>query len=378
MSKPLSFHGDPHNFGRKVVRVETSEGPHFLKPRTVFWEKLLFGKSSELLSHLKQSVSTDHLASSRSPVVSKYFKLFEESIFGLEVNENGRSAGQVKEVSDDALALRSLAENELLLTRAGFLIAYCYVFGVQDLHRGNVFVTDGRLQVLDAEVVFSDLTLPNETLLLPFRSHSLEKSGFGLLLDSPGKKYFDLIELRQIVSGYVAGMQFLYGIVPFLNDALNEIETFLAEIPVRTILRPTREYSLAAAGTLEDLTWIEEERSQFARNDIPYFFKFLGKSEVYYYNSSELAYCPAMLTAELETQAARVGCQPSRLIDRYRIKSKLFAPGLLLLLRKLNHSDGEFTFESADQFAKIVVNEKYFRLESQWGSFETKRIRGMR
>ena len=382
ITEPLAFLGDSHNFGRRVSRVEKSESSLFFKPRTVVWERLLFSKSSELLVRVKQSGNCSHPNRGTLPAVSKYLGLFEESIFGLEVIEQGHSGGFAKQVSDDSLAPRLRSESELLLMRAGFLLAYCYVCGVQDLHRGNVLVShvqgQGRLQVVDAEVVFSDLTLPNETLLLPFRNNVLPKTGFGALLEASGKGSFNSSELKQIVSGYVSGMHFMHDAAPLLNEAIGAQMASLADIPIRAILRPTREYAKylnqVSASALPS-TWLEAERWQFSRNDIPYFFKFLGRPEVYQYTSPDLDYRHVRLAPELEALAAKVACLPEGLLERDRIKHKLFAPGLLLVLRKLTNPKERFSFATADHQAEIFIDEKRFRIESEWGNFETGRDR---
>lgn len=65
--------------------------------------------------------------------------------------------------------------------RFGELLAYAYYFGIQDLHKDNLLLTNGGIQVIDVEQAFSELLLPNHSLLLPLKKTVNWSAGLNVL-----------------------------------------------------------------------------------------------------------------------------------------------------------------------------------------------------
>ena len=168
--------GDFHNFGQAVRRVISPDGTiWFEKPRPVYWEWLFFGTSSPLAVFFEN----------------------REAIFGLTIEfQNEKRSGRSKEI----LATPSGAVAPEQLFGFGYLLAYAYVFGIQDIFAENTIRTLNGLQVIDAEIVFSKFTLPNESFLFPFRNCAFEKAALSHLLHSMAE--IDLSAIKQILRGF--------------------------------------------------------------------------------------------------------------------------------------------------------------------------------
>lgn len=254
---------DRHNFGQHVKPMEGASclrAPvYFQKPRTVFWEELFFGNSSPLRSIFSVLGRNSGL-------------LVHEALFNLEVQSLGEWSGaslQVLSAPDDKFGLD-------LFSRFGMLLGYAYVFGIRDLHYTNVVRTKTNLQVIDAEVVLTDLVLPHETLLLPFKEVAWKDCGLSLLADSAESLTPE--QTQAILAGYV-------DVMAVIDERRDEIlavfESLDLSAPIRIILRNTGEYtSLLKAGSFDSL--LDGERMQMERQDIPYFFKRLGSNEVFW------------------------------------------------------------------------------------------------
>lgn len=360
-------YGDLHNFGRRVTWLQSEEGPFLFKPRTVAWEELFFGKSSKLLPWIRKSQFSNFIE-------SKNISVFENAIFGLEILRAGPHDGEIRAIKSEGY---NKSDINNLLFNAGILLSYSYIFGIKDLHHGNVKLDGNKLQVVDAEEVLCDLTLPSETLLLPFLNTPLQKSGLSALLTILDEKEFKTNDIIEIAKGYIFGIRLIHQIADTLRLGMSSLRNELSSIPIRVILRPTREYVQSSIHNL-NIDWIEPERLQLNRGDIPYFFKFMNSESVYFYSTETWEYREIDLPHHLRIIANKVGRNPEELLDQTRIRSKLFAPGLMILLRKLASSSPEgecFSFTSQDRAVSVTASEDKIYVTSDWGAFQTSRFR---
>jgi len=157
----MVIEADLHNFGRSVQKVGRASGTYYQKPRPVYWERLFFGVDSPLASFFGKG------GAEFQP---------KHALFNLETEIDADFTGLSREV----LSVPASVERNHFYS-FGVLLAYCYVFGVRDLHRHNILRTATHLQVVDAEVVLVKLLLPNETLLLPFKDIGAELASVSLL-----------------------------------------------------------------------------------------------------------------------------------------------------------------------------------------------------
>ncbi len=340
----VSLAGDFHNFTQAVRRISAPDGSeYFEKPRTLFWERLFFGFDSPL---------------------KKYFKGMDEPIFNLKIKflDESRQGSVEKILAEDNPTL-----NEDKIRNFGFLLGYCYVFGLQDLHKENLLMTKTGLQVIDLETVFANFVLPNETLLLPFKDTTFERSGLGALFKSNNeispKNVFTLLE------GFISSLVMIEkNIDQILKDI--ELATEGQKIPVRIILRDTRKYRHWKTITF-DPPLFDEELVQLERGDIPYFFKYIGSEELYYYTHLDKSHISVIAPDYFREKLTRIAVEPSVLLKSSKIKSALFPNGTLVILKKLMPSG--FTGHHAFSEFEIFVSREKYSVSSSWGRFEASR-----
>lgn len=340
----VSLAGDFHNFTQAVRRISAPDGSeYFEKPRTLFWEWLFFGFDSPL---------------------KRYFKGMDQSIFNLKIKFNSEGlTGNVENVFSD----ESFSLNKENLKGFGFLLGYSYVFGLQDLHRENILVTKNGLQVIDVETVFAKFVLPNETLLLPFKDTTFEKSGLGVLLNSIATITPQIV--FPLLEGFVSSLTLTE---INLEQIHIDIKTAMGDqrIPIRIILRDTNKYRHWKTFNF-DQPLFDEELEQLKRGDIPYFFKYAGIDDLFYYTHSDGRYASVALSPYFKEKIIRIGVEPQTLLTSCRIKSELFPNGTLVLLKKLMPTNyvGHHSFSGTE----ISITSDKYSISSSWGKFEASR-----
>jgi hypothetical protein len=309
MNKPID--ADLHNFGRSVQKVGRASGTYYQKPRPIYWERLFFGVDSPL-----------------SPYFKKAGQEFEprHALFNIETEIGEDFCGFSREIAE----ARTFGVHRDHFYSFGVLLAYCYAFGIRDLHRHNLIRTPSHLQVVDAEIVLVKLLLPNETLLLPFK-----EIGPDLASVSHLQAEGDLSEesCRQIFSGYFDTFECLRA---NRENILGEFTLRMDEmrrVPIRHILRDTPHYRRWQNEQPED-PFFEAELSQLRRGDIPYFFKFLGDEKLYSYANSEGSFEAVETPESFQRAIDRDAVLPSFLFSEDRVET-LFPTGALFLAKKL-------------------------------------------
>ena len=300
---------DLHNFGQQVKKLARASGSFYQKPRTLFWEWLLFGHNSPMKNALAQP--------NGSPL---------SELFALEVEFGGPNySGQVREVLETPVPSASLSQRA---DQFGALLAYCYALGIRDLHRFNLLQTSTGLQVIDAEVVFTKLLLPHETLLMPFKDVAFGELGMSCLV--PSSSLLTVDASIGLLRGYTGAIQTLGRQAPdLLSCVQGELLRAREAIPVRHIIRDTHRYRDWQKRQHEE-AYLPEEILQLERGDIPYFFKFIGKPELWFYGASHADPRPVAVPARYEDAVRRDASRPGELLNEARILGELLPVGLLI------------------------------------------------
>lgn len=307
----MKLDADLHNFGQQVTQEERASGIYFRKPRPVYWEWLFFGNNSPL----KSCFQAEKLS---------------EVVFNLDVENYDGTGGLSKKVLE-------VDESETDLSQSynfGVLTAYCYIFGIRDLHKGNVIRTKSHLQVIDAEVVLSKILLPNETLLLPFKETSFEICAAKKSFSQIGM--IDTEKLSEILSGFFSLFSCVIDSSEKMLSIFNEHKEKMHQVPVRHIMRDTANYKKWREQQISPtIPFCENELLQLGRGDIPYFFKFVGDSKLYAYINSHGQYTEVTAPIVFQKGIDREATSPIDLLSRTRLSNELLPTGSLFILKKL-------------------------------------------
>jgi hypothetical protein len=278
--KPTRHLGDSHNFGRRV----SVNGKRVLKPRTLLWEYLLLDADSPLRKLLRSAALEDGL----SP---ESFEFLPSLKFPGPL---GPSGGEVERLSLEPLGRLSAAKRRELAAIFGRALALFSWLGIVDLHWENLALgadRRGRLIFgpLDVEMLFSDLSLPTETKLLPdadpeYAELCRHAAGARRLLPYLGKPVPGA-QLVAMAAAYHAALVFLERHAPRIARTLRGVPG-LRDAPLRVLLRSTGEYLQPPEALWPPL--LDAERQQLARGDIPYFFRLYGRRGIHYYGDAGL------------------------------------------------------------------------------------------
>jgi lantibiotic modifying enzyme len=306
----LANNGDKHNFGQIVERIVEASGTKYRKPRTVYWEHLFFGINSPLKPFFAENGKNDDRA------LSDY-------LFNLDIQIDHPWLGFAAEVKKSE---KKITDRHFY--SFGVLLGYCFLFGIRDLHWGNLIAQDDHLQVVDAEVVLTNLHLPHETLLLPFKDIGFQSCGASLLGESLAK--FSQRQKGKIFAGYF----------DVANKILDQRESILKIFPmdemenqtIRVIIKNTAVYRTFAENKLTT-EMLSEELAQLNRGDVPYFYKFLGNDALLFLSKPGSA-DNVSLTDEITVKdVQRHAVLPATLLGSDSVLSSKIAAGALYLLK---------------------------------------------
>jgi hypothetical protein len=331
------FLADKHNFGQQVEKVQRGSDTWYRKPRTVYWEWLFFGKTSPLKTLFNEN------GENGTRPLADYF-------FNLDVEVESTWSGYAKEVS---------SENQTPTLEHfyafGALTAYCYIFGIRDLHKQNLIMTKTHLQAVDAEVVFTALTLPHETLLLPFKNVGYEFAGIGALVNSKEELTQDQIE--QIIFGY-------WDLFSLASSKKTELDRTLrilnfSEVPVRVIVRNTSEYAALLDGTSGNV--LSSELAQIKRGDVPFYFKFISDRSLYWLEDKGRTRIEESV-GTFQRDIDRHGANEATGWCQAKINTLTLIKGLLFLLK---HVESKSKFELSQQARvsgnTVAIGDQIFR-----------------
>lgn len=351
--------GDPHNFGKRVRRVSAFGKNYYQKPRTLFWEYLFFGLNSPLYQ-LFESVVLD----------TEYGQSFTvaKCVFGLSFKSiDGDDDIHVEEVT---FAPNSFGKSSCMF-KFGVLLGYAYLFGIQDLHIENLVLVDENVQVIDVEQVLSKLILPDQTLLISKVRVPDDKAGI-LSLTGGKNTLLNHDQFFLILDGY---LKFLHSASKHINEILNcikyEISIQKNKPAIRCILRPTSFYRniIASKNFSHDL--MDEEIQQLNRGDIPYFFKYVGVDEVYWFKEYNVQSKVSSLN-QFDGKTEAIGVDPDQLLNLERVENILIPNGTLFLIRNL--LEQKWVGRWKNSFAEINVSEKNMEFLFKEKTFNTMRF----
>lgn len=268
------FNSDTHNFGRAVRPVSKDI---LLKPRSVYWEWLFLDLESPLRDYLESSI----------------FNIFPYEVrplSNLKVRPRGEGEGLVE-------ILRLSENKEIKATHfysIGIVSALATFFGLSDLHYQNVlFGMDSKdafkFTPIDIESCFDVTLLPYQTLLVPGGNQFDRFSAVVGMKRSLSEEYKEG-DIAAICSGYFFAM----GMLIKHRDKVAEILESLQDLekkPIRCYLRSTPEYLGILSRNLDQeklsTSLLNEELDQLRRNEIPYFWRYLGDDKIYYFIAPE-------------------------------------------------------------------------------------------
>jgi hypothetical protein len=249
-----------------------------------------------------------------------------------------RCAGRVQILRTSPMNSQHITDN--YFASVGGLIALCTWFGLGDLHWENIFsgeTAEGQtlLSPVDIECIFDHVTLPSQTSLLPSNSVGSPICGLSVLANFLTDKGIRP-NAAAICEGYLAAISLLSASEDHIIEILHSLSA-IYETPIRSVLRPTREYRDWQAHKMDESVFCEDELRQLRRGDIPYFFRYLAKPKLFFYGDQG-----AVMTANLTDELA----------------GKFNELASTILTEKKNHNDvTTLTKAGALQVAKFFQNE---------------------
>ncbi|GEM_PF-1958829 len=309
-----SQRGDLHNFNRAVKsHLTTDSVAVFNKPRSVFWELYFFGAKSPLkYLFTNTGIKMDLvLSASRGP--------FDNDIFSINLSN------------------REIELKDFFLF--GQLLAYSYYFGLQDLHKDNLLISPTGIQIIDVEQAFSELLLPNQTLLLPVSKEATWSGGLNALtsttIDNLSKD-----QAKELINGFVQLTEFFLKNLENIKLIILESLPEFKKQPLRVFFRGTREYVEELSGKNKINNLFGAENTQLLRGDVPYFFMFLNKKHVYNYTSERWDIKAVDVPDEFLKFIDFCAKDPISLLEKSKVELR-FARGLLYLSKKMNILNNE-------------------------------------
>lgn len=257
----------------------------------------------------------------------------------------------------------SASDTPDLMFQFGALLAYSFALGIQDLHKENVVLAAHGPQPIDAEVVLSQIRLPDETQLLKRRSENPDDTSF---LQSIRKNSNDLLidDFTQLIDGF---LQMFLWVARHADEISDIIETTVKNevtpVKVRALLRSTKIYRdhLNFASKFE---FLPEEKLQLERGDIPYFFRHFDDPAIYY------------MTSRTTSQAVKLhptipGLKTTPILKIEKLINELLPQSLLYLLK--HHADRTWRGQFESNGFRFSSLESDFLIENDAHSYQATR-----
>lgn len=211
------------------------------------------------------------------------------------------------------------------------------------MHKQNLIKTETHFQVVDAEVVFTRLILPSETLLLPFKHIGYELAGIGVFANN--KSEHTLEQKQEILNGYLDFFNLVMVTKKEIDKVLGELD--LRSHPVRVIVRNTSEYKNIL--NLPPANILDSEVIQLERGDIPFFFKYLGCESLFWLKERELESTDVIIN-DFEKDVARHAVSYQEGWCESVVTEKMLAAGYLYLRKRFETMGDD----------KILVGKSYY------------------
>lgn len=344
IGKIMKCLGDPHNFGRRVYL----ENGRIVKPRNMLWEWLFLSTESPLRQRMVKICSS---------LPNLHFQ--PSKTFFLE----GGSVEQLK--------TRLPKQNELNLDHfqsVGQMIAILIWFGISDLHVKNVcFGMDKNSRFvfcpIDIECILNHLVLPSQTHLLP--SSSIGKKNCGLY---EIKKYLLIHNAQNAVGaicrGYINALEFLTANKELINNVLISMRN-IDRAPIRMILKPTKIYYGAMQGHRADnpIDFLECEKEQMERGDIPYFFRTIQSDELFFFKEEN------KLSKVKIAKAISKNVTPIKNFDGLRFSfednNTILKAGVLQLAKYLDKGKSDLEIDYKNVYLRYSQSDIFLKLKNK-------------
>jgi hypothetical protein len=361
---------DTHNFGRSVQEVQIGNFSFFEKPRPIHSEMFLLGVGSPLKIALVTGLNNDALARSLEAIFSLDGEIVKKD------DDWCRACGRIKKIEKIAIEeLLYIAKNSSYIDDRlydfGALIAYCLVFGVRDLNFQNFVFTDRGYHLVDAEVAFELINFASQTNAFGTNQMSKMLSGLAGFFVANGKinqHTFDLSTFEFTLDKNCS-FALLTGFLEMIDlfeqkriDVLKATTDFFyqhMDVPLRIIFRNTLEYSNFLFGDqTTKMDFLKSELEQLSREEVPYFFYYPNRDEIYYLKDANgvvgQVSIPAGHPLETMVQVVKRG-RPETLLSIERI-SELRANGSIEIFRE---------FFKGDQFRNHGLRTNIFELNNK-------------
>ncbi len=242
----LSEQGDPHNFGKKTTLVSATT---FHKPREIFWEYFLFSNNSPLKKIVPPSL--------------------KNSLFPLEISLKNQTSKKIDKILKEKIS-------DHFWRNTGYLCGWAALFGITDLHRGNIIVTKDGPVAIDVETAFLSHTEIESTGLICDPDDSLKWStGFAEVYEI-SREARSKVNIKEIIEGFKFVINWALTNNSKINKLIQNNQEIINRCANRFIMRNSRYYENPSNN------FMKEEHIQLLRGDVPFFFTFRNKIGVYY------------------------------------------------------------------------------------------------
>lgn len=242
----LTEQGDPHNFGKKTT-AKTAKTFH--KPRELFWEYFLYSKNSPLKNILPSKLA--------------------KALFPLDISLTLQTSKKINKLSKGQISPD-------FWRNTGYLCAWSSLFGVTDLHRGNIIVTKQGPVAIDIETAFLPQPGLEFTGLIGADKDPLKWSTGLAGLYEISRNGFSSSNLKALLEGFTFVLQWALNNHSKLSGFIQKNQATINACANRFIVRDSRFYENPRG------KFIPEERIQLTRNDVPFFFTYRDKTGIHY------------------------------------------------------------------------------------------------
>lgn len=341
---------DSHNFGVKTHLV----GNTVFKGRNIFSEWLFLSNDSPVRKILK-----DYKIAAEEILISLDFGNVDNDI---SLKYRKVSFAKIEERKS------KLTNNEI--KSIGSLIALAQWFGLGDLHIDNIIFgadENGRLVCcpIDIECLFELHILPTQSLLIPSITNDKDNCGLSEIL-SHMEIFLDEKSPLYILEGYIETFEVLEKVNQEIYGSISRLWE-LPNVISRVVFRDTKDYKHALESNEID-SFYRDEKFQLLNGDIPYFFKFLGDSKVYFWKNN-LNYTESSI--KLGQFEKLEGLLPNITKDFYFNREKLFnrKVGISQLARIFDFNKNK-KFKIINDLLELDYQEEYILIKSSVGNIK--------
>ena len=262
----------------------------------------------------------------------------------------------------------------------GSLFGLLVWLGVTDLHRENFrwgFDHNSKFLFapIDVESIFEEVVLPSQTLLV---SETLGDQ-YACALDSFLTEYYTIInetglgsEVSAFAFGYATMLKLLNANKEVIQNSILENSNSY-QVPIRVIPRSTQQYVDILRNYSNEQPLFECERSQLARSDIPYYFRFLNENHIYYYSRPHIKSISSIVNDQFGVKYLGFKRAAGSIFNSTDFSDTTLKAGLLQIVQCFAKRFSEHTGHQRYRDLKIGFLKDKISVESSWGKFRCQR-----